>query len=719
MLNHLMFRLEYRSDEVVIGEGLYERSLPQSVRFDRAVGFFASSVFAVCPKAFGSFFQNRGRMRVVCCPILDRIDIEAVVAGYRDRPHILRASRLEVLAGGRRDVLRARGPLTSWLVATGSLDVRIAVRDFGRSAHIYHEKLGLFGDPEENWIAFSGSANESFSGLEGNFESVDVFRSWVPWERKRVDQKLAAFDRLWANDTDGVEVLTFAEAATRGLLKARVESPPRPDGDPGPAEEAPPSWVEVGPLAGVEEVLFLPGDLLLRQHQKDAIRKWFEARGRGILAMATGSGKTITALAIATKVYEWANAPLLIVIVCPYLHLCAQWVEEARRFGLDPLLCALDRKAWYEPFSTRLYNLASGTRRIACVVVSNATLATPAFQALLGRAPPRALFIGDEVHNLGAPDLRTALPENIGLRLGLSATPRRHHDPTGTQAILSYFGEPVYRYTLRQALQDEVLCQYRYIPVLVPLHDDELEEYLEITRKIARLMGALDGGKDSPALEALLLQRARLLASARGKIPALAERLSPLKDTTHNLVYCGDGSVEGEPDASVIRQIDATVLALGRDLGMAVAKYVADTPLTRRHVLRRRFAEGSLQGLVAIRCLDEGVDIPEIRRAFILASSTNPRQFIQRRGRILRQAVGKSTAEIYDFIVEPPAEATNPSTPIFSTVRNLFRRELGRVGEFAGLATNGPEALQTLLPLRERLRLLDFGVNDGEGEDSE
>jgi hypothetical protein len=113
------------------------------------------------------------------------------------------------------------------------------------------------------------------------------------------------------------------------------------------------------------------------------------------------------------------------------------------------------------------------------------------------------------------------------------------------------------------------------------------------------------------------------------------------------------------------------------------------------------------------------VDVPEIRRAFILASSTNPRQFVQRRGRILRRSPGKSMAEIYDFIVEPPAEEISPGSPIFTTVRKLFRRELGRIWEFAGLATNGPEALQALLPLRERLHLLDFGANDGEGEESD
>jgi superfamily II DNA or RNA helicase len=353
---------------------------------------------------------------------------------------------------------------------------------------------------------------------------------------------------------------------------------------------------------------------------------------------------------------------------------------------------------------------------VASVVVSNATFATPAFKSLLQRAPTRSLLVADEVHNLGAPELRDALPENIRYRLGLSATPERHRDPEGTLAIRSYFGPDVIRYTLRQALRDHVLCQYRYVPVLVLLEEDELDDYLALTRRIAQLISGTEEHHRSPVLDTLLLQRARILATARGKIPALIRVLSPLRQTTHNLVYCGDGSVEAEPDAAVVRQIDAVVRALGRDLGMSVAKYVADTALTRRTILGQRFAEGSLQGLVAIRCLDEGVDVPETRRAFILASSTNPRQFIQRRGRILRNAPGKDVAEIFDFIVQPSDEETAPSSPIFSTVQKLFRRELGRIWEFAALAINGPEALHSLLPLREGLKLLDFGGTDGAGE---
>ena len=246
MLKQLMLRQEYRSNEVVIGRDLYEKCLPWSSRFDRAVGFFAGSVFAVCPEAFHRFFQGRGRMRVICCPILDRVDIDALVSGYRDRPEILRTSGLDVLARGRREVLREKSPLTAWLVASGNLDVRIAIRDSPSTNHIYHEKLGLFGDQEGSWVAFAGSANESLAGLEGNFESVDVFRSWIPAERKRLDQKIRSFELLWANDTEGVEILTFAEAATRGLLKARPEGQPEA-GSLSPEENSIAN-TDVGPL---------------------------------------------------------------------------------------------------------------------------------------------------------------------------------------------------------------------------------------------------------------------------------------------------------------------------------------------------------------------------------------------------------------------------------------------------------------------------------------
>jgi superfamily II DNA or RNA helicase len=251
------------------------------------------------------------------------------------------------------------------------------------------------------------------------------------------------------------------------------------------------------------------------------------------------------------------------------------------------------------------------------------------------------------------------------------------------------------------------LTPYRYHPVVVELDDEELERYLELSERIGLRMAITDDDPEGDEqLMALLIRRARLLASARGKLPHLVALLEPEAASTHNLVYCGDGRVSSD-DGDDERQVEAVVRALGQGLGMAVNRYTADVDVDRRDCLRARFADGELNALVAIRCLDEGVDIPETRRAYILASSTNPRQFVQRRGRVLRRAEGKRVADIYDFIVVPPADNDDR---VHRAERRLLARELERVMEFAGLAINGPEALAALRDLRMRYDLLHIGA---------
>ena len=713
-LNQLMLRLQYRSDDSTLARDLYNRCLPLSVNFDRAVGFFSTSVFAGCSDGFLQFFERNGVMRVVCSPVFNRTDIDALVQGYRDRPALVRKPRLGLLNESPETLQASTSDFAAWLVATGKLDIRIAIRKTSLGDGLYHEKLGLFIDDEHETVAFAGSANESLSALERNFECVDVFRSWETSERRRVEQKRAQFETLWSDETEGLEIVPFPKAARLGLLQARSESSSISAGQIDVTAISGLSLENIDPVTGIDETLSIPSNIKLRPHQKAAVREWFANDGLGILEMATGAGKTIAALAIAAKLYESIGGPLLIVIVCPYLHLAAQWVDVAELFGLEPLVCAISQQRWYEPLSTRLFNLASGRRQLASVVVSNTTFATDAFQNLLQRAPVRTLILGDEVHNLGARNLREILPQQVRYRAGLSATWKRARDPDGTAAIREYFGPPVAEYTLEQAMRDGVLCPYRYNPVLIKLQDEEFDEYLELTERIAKLYQREDDadGDESPILKALLIKRARLLATAAQKIPKLVELLSDRDNTSHNLIYCGDGSIESELDAGIERQIDAVTRAVGHDLNMSAARYIADTPLTARHELRRRFAAGKLQCLVAIRCLDEGVDIPETRRAFILASSTNPRQFIQRRGRILRLAPDKDLAEIFDFIVEPPADVMEKVSPYYEITRRLFRRELYRITEFANLAINGPEAMHHLLPIRDQLGLLDFESED-------
>lgn len=644
-------------------------------------------------------------MRLVTSPHLQSADISAIASGYRDSPTITKSSKLDLLLKPT-SILRSRLPeFVSWLIATRRLDMRIAlITDDDTERMIYHEKLGIFEDITGQYIAFSGSANESRGGLEDNFEVIDIYRSWEKSETRRAQRKKEDYLDLWRSETPRLDVIPFPVALRLGKLR------PSNGDDETNSVASDPKTVAViaNDQKGIEETLGIPGDIALRKHQISAVEAWFKNNGRGMLEMATGSGKTITALSIASTLYNTVGAPLFIIIICPYLHLVYQWREVALDFGLDPIPCAHSTSTWREDLATRLYNAKVGSRRIVSVITTNATFSGEHFQKLMRASGLPMLLIADEVHNLGAEQLRSVLPPTAKFRLGLSATPERWYDDEGTKALISYFGDVVFEYTLAQGLADHILCPYKYYPLLVALTDSEMEQYYKLTIEIARLSGgASSPNQKEPLVEALLIKRARLVATAENKLPLLRSQFISLRGSTHNLVYCGDGTVESPVDSSITRQIEAVVRMLGRDEGMHVARYTADTELSRRSDLRRNFASGALQCLVAIRCLDEGVDIPETRRAFILASSTNPRQFIQRRGRVLRTAPGKEFAEIYDFVVEPPLEVTGPGSPYFNITRSLFSKELDRISEFAALAVNGPEAMHRLLDVRKRMHLLD------------
>jgi len=707
LLSELTLRRQYRSDEHIIARDLYEQCLPVSKAFRRAVGFFSSGALFTCPAAFHAFFAGGGHIQLVCSPVLPQEDVEDIIHGYRDSPTLVRTEKLSNFLQPPAQLARSKRDILAWLVASRRLDIRIAIPD--QSSSLYHEKLGIFEDADGHSVAFAGSANESRGGLRQNFEVVDVFRSWESSEQRRVLQKVSDFDTLWRDETTNVRVFGFPEAARLGLLRPVVAQDIE---DSLNHETTVPEMSVTSPnlaISGVEETLGRPADLTLHPHQKQAIKEWLTADGHGILEMATGSGKTVTALAAAATLYNAIGPPLVIIIVCPYLHLVTQWTEQARRFGLDPVTCAVGRHHWREDLAVNIYAANVGTRRLTSVITTNTTFGSAAFQELLRGITVPTLLIADEVHNLGAQRLREGLPDSVQYRIGLSATPERWFDPEGTTALVKYFGPTLIHYTLEKALADGVLTPYQYFPLLVELTETETDEYYSLTVEIAREAGGIRDECASPRLEALLIKRARIVATAHHKLDTLRSVMVPLRSSTHNLIYCGDGSVETAPAERIEKQVEAVTRMLGRDLQMNAAKYTAETSLDRRSHLRKLFITGELQCLVAIRCLDEGVDIPETKRAFILASSTNPRQFIQRRGRVLRKSPGKEIADIYDFLVEPPRDLMDTSSPYFAVTRQLFAKELGRAITFCSPAVNGPEALGRLLAVRKRLNLLDLG----------
>ena len=297
------------------------------------------------------------------------------------------------------------------------------------------------------------------------------------------------------------------------------------------------------------------------------------------------------------------------------------------------------------------------------------------------RIPARDLaFIGDECHHHAAAGLNAALPSHARLRLGLSATPKHYFDEKRTESLTKYYGDVVFEYGLPEALRDGVLTPYKYYVHFVDLTDSEVEEYLELSARISKLAaGAQTSDLVEPSdkqLEMLLFRRARLLANAENKIFVLKNLLSSEAVAPFHLFYCGDGSIESDDD-ELVRQVDLVSRALF-DRGWKVSHFTSRESREARRQILDNFKIGVIDGLVAIRCLDEGVDVPDCRVAYILASSRNPKQFIQRRGRILRRAANKDAAVIHDFLVRLPDGDDSANSPS----RRLLIAELGRVAEF-------------------------------------
>ncbi|MCU0549413.1 MAG: DNA phosphorothioation system restriction enzyme [Leptolyngbya sp. Prado105] len=703
-LKDLDLRNQYRSDRHNLLEDFYIPCLERSLTYDRAVGFFSSTSLAAAARGVSALIRCGGRMRLIASPHLSQEDADAIAQGLRQREEAVAAvllhelEQLDQLASDRLGYL-------AWLLSKELLEIKLAVHQDPYQRGIYHEKLGILRDADDNIVVFTGSANESASGMIDNFECVDVFRSWRSGDDERIAEKVEDFQRLWQNQTPTLEVLEFPEAARRSLLRLcpaqfptleRTEIKSRePQGDYSLSVSSSANSPSFYPVT--------PAWLELRSYQQQAIANWFANQGRGTLKMATGSGKTITALAIAAELYEKIQLQALLV-VCPYRHLVKQWARECQKFGLAPVLAFENVRSWQSLLSTQLYNVRSGHQPFLTVITTNATLMGQGLQSQLPFFPQKTLIVGDEAHNLGAQKLEAKLPRGIGLRLGLSATPERYFDDRGTQALFDYFGavlEP--EFTLRDAIQEGALVHYLYYPILVELTEPEIEIYADLTSRIGRAI-AIGGDEDNDSLTALLMQRSRLIGAAENKLEALREIMRSRLDTTHTLFYCGDGSVEDDLSEESQRQLEAVAQILGKEMGYGVATYTAETPLDEREDLRREFELGQLPGLVAIRCLDEGVDIPAIQTAVILASSGNPRQFVQRRGRILRSHPNKQRATLFDMIVLPP----DLGRETLVIERNLLRKELRRFVEFADLADNAGEARVKLLALQDRYGLLDL-----------
>ena len=493
-LQALSIDFEYRSDTQDIVQEFYIPCLSVAREYYRAVGYFTSDSLELVARGLEALIKKEGRMFLVASPFMKKEDIEALEEGYSKREDIISqslANQIPDLLNDSEVLSARRWECLSWMIANGNLEVKIAVpRNSNCNFGIYHEKIGLFLDSKGDRIAFSGSANETAGGLINNFESIDVYRSWV--ETDRVQRKWNNFQKLWSNTTDNLEVLSFPKACEEKLIRLAPDT-------------APTIYISDSGHSTAKEGPDIPYGLTLRDYQKEAINNWFRNNGHGTLKMATGSGKTIIALSVILRLVKKIQLQVAIV-VCPFRHLVTQWDEEAREFGFNPILAFQSRSSWDGLLNSRLYNIDSDKSEFLIIITTNRTFASSAFQSKLKYLPQKTIIVADEAHNLGAKRLRNCLPDQILFRLALSATPERWFDEEGTEAIFDYFGkvlEP--EFTLKDALKAGALVPYRYYPVLVELTENELEVYLELSAKIAKAFTDSDDDESNDRLTALLM----------------------------------------------------------------------------------------------------------------------------------------------------------------------------------------------------------------------
>ena len=692
----LNIKPEYRSKIDNVISDFYIPVLSESVLYKRAVGFFSSSALLALSVGICSLVENGGRIQLIASPRLQSDDIEAINDGLKRKEDAIKEALLRELRDPVGKYEEARLNLLSNLIASDRLELKIAVMETNNEIGMFHEKMGLMYDSDNNIIAFSGSMNESSNAFVTNYEAIDVFASWTK-DEDRVYCKQSAFNAMWNDYEPSIRVMAFPDICDEIIKKYQVSS----DIDTTLDDSLLTSSSSFMCNPATNNGPAIPPEVHMRRYQLNAINEW-ELHGYcGIFDMATGTGKTYTALAAITSLYKHNDGNLAVIIVCPYQHLVEQWKDDVVLFGMKPIICysASAQKNWRDRLKTAVTCFNLGVQDHFCMLTTNATFSSEFVQELVNGIKGNVLLVVDEAHNLGAEKLSNTLREHIPYRLALSATIDRHGDPEGTAKLYNYFGEKCIEYTLKDAIDNGMLTPYYYHPIPVSLNEVELNEYLDLTQKISKNCHTDENGKPvlSEYAKMLLIKRARLVAGAADKLLKLKEVMRDYKDDNQILVYCGATTLndadyqEGKPSGEEARQIDIVSDMLGNTYGMRISKFTSEESAEERERIRENFAEGThLQALVAIRCLDEGVNIPSIKTAFILASSTNPKEYVQRRGRVLRRYPGKSYATIYDFVTLPISldMVDRFENDIVESTKSLAKREIHRMKDFASIAEN-------------------------------
>ena len=622
--------------------------------YRRSVGFFSSDVISLVMKSIPDFVRNNGKIQMIVSPMLSKEDVEAIALGYQTKEQIVNKAFFQNFNEELVKFSDENLEILYQLIVRGILDFKIAtLRD---KTGIYHDKLGILSDKEGNHIAFYGSANSSLNGYQNNYEKVRVVKSWVADENDSILDEIEEFDRLWKNRNEFVEVFDFMDSIKDIVYRE--------------AEHRKSSYFNKEPIT-------------LYKYQEEAISKWVENGYKGFYVMATGTGKTWTAIYSAKTLYEQKNT--LTVIAAPYKHLVKQWAEDVQKVFRKAtiILISSENSSWYSEARQAIIQQQYDLDKQVILITTIKSFNSEKFSHVIEMSKKEKLLIVDEAHRFTTRG--DELKETYKYMLGLSATPvNGKNNETGID-IVNFFGGQVFSLPIEVALEKNFLVHYYYHPIYVSATEEEEKKFSSISSQMA---GCFKKGVlvDTDRFLKCSRARIRLIAMAEEKTDRIDELIKAVDVKDHFVVYCGDGRLFDNNSEEEIRHIQFVKNHIDK-FGLKASQFTATEDINRRMQLVDMFNENEVDALVAIRCLDEGINIPSIKSALILASNDDYREFVQRRGRILRKynKANKKTADIYDVIVLPSRDSQK-----FALI------ELRRFYEYARLAINKDECLNEL-----------------------
>lgn len=632
-----------------IAEAFLIPVLKQTKIYRRSVGFFSSGVFGAIIDGIIALSRNGGRIEIIASPHLQEDDIKAMNVGYEKRKEIAESifsrdfiKEIEVFDDVKLQLLAT-------LIANGTLDIKIAVT---KSNGIYHDKLGILEDFDKNKIVFYGSANESFNSYKNNYEKIRVIKSWNISDVDSIEDECKEFEKLWFGRNEFINVYEYKESAKANILKV----------------------VETRKNATKTNDIEIP--IKLRDYQMEAIDAWINNNYQGFYVMATGTGKTWTAIYSAKYLVE--KNPAMIVICAPYKHLVKQWADDVEKaFPKGKIIMvSSENPNWEAQISEEIIRKRYDVNNQIIIISTIASFKMERFKNIIKKSQEEKLLIVDEAHRFT--NRNEKLKEVYTYMLGLSATPYSGKSSQKGKELMEWFGGQVFNLPIEVALERGFLVPYNYYPIYVNSTIEEESKFKYHTQKI---LSCFKNGKcvNLDLLVKSLRNRLRIISMANEKHAKINEIIQKIKEKDHIIVYCGDGKLFDEEKNQEIRHIQSIKKVLNYH-GFKASQFTASENMNERIELVDAFNKQEITALAAIRCLDEGINIPSIKSALILSSNDDYREFVQRRGRILRTYSNKKYANIYDVIVLPSYD-----------MESWAKIELRRFKEYARLALNWNE----------------------------